>query len=142
MLHAQKDAVEVDRSLSPPIGERHVGHGHRDRDTRIVDEHVEPAEALFGLRDNGDPGLFAGHIVMQIDGIAARLLDRGHAIASRIVLHVGRDDGRPFSREQYRTGAPDSARRTRDQRDLALNPIHLFSPFYQSVMARQCGPPR
>jgi hypothetical protein len=51
----------------------------------------------------------------------------GRSLLTLLVLHVGHDRDRALGREPFHRRTADPARRTRDQRDPLLQPLHLVS---------------
>jgi hypothetical protein len=61
----QEDAIEIDRDLSPPIGERHLDGPTQDDDARIRDHHIEASKALFGSVDDTGPSLLDADVLAK-----------------------------------------------------------------------------
>jgi len=59
--------------------------------------------------------------------LAAGALDRGHRAPAQLLVEVGHHDARALAGEQLRGGAAHPVARTRDERDLAVEPTHAPS---------------
>ena len=103
----------------------------------VVDEHVETTKGLDGLVDHALGAGPAAAVVAVRDGLSAGrgdLVDdllRGRGIAAftgaRTTEVVDHDRG-TFRREQQRFLAADAAARPSDDRDLAVEQTHSYSP--------------
>ena len=129
VLHRQKHAIEIDRSLPPPVGQRHLGdRRHGNADAGVRNQHVEPAIALHDVGHDLDPALLAGHIVMPEGRLSACLLDPCCDFGAFQIIDVGDCDGGALARQQFANRLADAGRAARYQCDLALNlPCHFRS---------------
>ena len=100
----------------------------RGIERRVVDQDVDPAEALDGLRNQvldrllvADVELDAGHAVRAV----AAGDFRGELLA---VGDVGDHDARAFGGERLRIVPADAPGAAGDDRDLACEPCHGRSP--------------
>jgi hypothetical protein len=94
---------------------------------RVVEHDVELPELAHGPVDNGGDVGLARDVGMDVDERApVLLLERG----TLFVVDVGGDDLCALGDEELSAAATDAARRARDHRDLALQPIcHGSCPF-------------
>jgi hypothetical protein len=86
--------------LAAPVGQAVLGDRAADGDAGVVDQDVEPAEALFDLGDDGDPGVLVGDVVVQVEPADGR--GDGPAL---VVLQVGDDDAGALAGQQLGAGA-------------------------------------
>src|SRR5690349_24110642 len=89
---------------------------------------LELTKPRLDLGDDGNPRLFARHIMMQVDAVAAGFPDRGDAILAHIVLDVGDDDDGALFGQELRAGAADAAGAAGDESDFSFDAIHGRSP--------------
>ncbi len=120
-------------------GRRQIGADHRvpgERvgledeavadDRRVVDDDVEPAEALDRERDGGGGGRWTRDALGEGGGALAqalrqRLRDRGIAAAAvDRGAEIGDDDRRALRVQQLDDGAADAAAAAGDERDAAV----------------------
>jgi hypothetical protein len=94
----------------------------------VVDEHVEPAEALNGQRDRVLPVGLPADVEPSEDRLAALGDDLGLDRVALHVEHVAEDNARALTGEQTRLGGAHAARRSADQRDLPGQPHATARP--------------
>jgi hypothetical protein len=128
VLDRQEHAVEVDRLLALPVGERHGLDRRHDADAGIGHHDVEPAEVLLGLGDHAGPRRLVAHVVMKIARLTTPLaaglgdaLDNG--LAQRVV-DVGDQHRRALARQRLRAGFADPRRAAGDDGGLAGEQRH------------------
>ena len=95
MLDAEEHALDIDCLLLAPGFKAHFGHQTANTDPSIVDEHIEAAELGADVCNHADPLVFAGHVLMQIDRLAAALVDGGADRLAYRILNIGQDDRCP-----------------------------------------------
>ena len=110
MLDAEEHAVEVDRLLALPVGERHLDDAGTDADAGVVDQDVEPLVLPHQCVDDCDPLVFRSDVVVQEVGGAPAALDLGDDVLAGTVLDVGDDDlcPSPASRMAHAHPMPDA----------------------------------
>ena len=90
-LGAEKHTFGVDVQDQVPLLARGLQHVTAPPDGGVVDQHVQLAVGSHGGRDRLLPVVLAGHIQVDVSGVAAQLVDfrcNGHAIG---VQHIGYD---------------------------------------------------
>ena len=92
-----------------------VGEQHVDAAGLLGDDGVEPVE-VAEVRD----------VALDAARVAA---DRGHCRVELGLSPAGHEDARAFAGEARRAREPDAAVGARDDRHLALEPVHAPSPF-------------
>ena len=115
MLHAQEHAFDVDSLLFAPKLQRHLGHQPADAHAGVVDQHVQPPIAISHRRDDRTPGVFVGHVVMDVEDIAAGGRYRVRDGAARLILNVRQDDGGAFRSQPFGACPANPAGRSRDE---------------------------
>ena len=117
-LAHQEGAGEVDRHRLGPVLLRDIDNGPVRHENRgIVDENMQPAEALPGQRRGGFRIGRAGHVATQRNRpFRSALRNVGGA--------VRRDDIRPLPQEGAGDGVADAAGRAGDDGGLAREPGH------------------
>ena len=85
----------------------------------VVDQPVDPAEALRGVADPALDRLGAGHVEHGELGAPAGRLDLADGLLAAFRAARGDRHGRPLGREPCRDAAPDPARATGDECDAA-----------------------
>src|SRR5262249_42639905 len=97
-------------------------------DSGIGDENVEPAIMFDDFRDDFDPSLFAGDILMPERRLAAGFLDAGDEFRPPEVVDIGHYHRRALARQQFGDRLTNARCAACDQRDLACNlPCHFHS---------------
>ena len=81
-----------------------------------MDASVQVHELLFGML----PTRFAGHIKMQIAGLAASLLDVVALVRTSLIIDISQYDFGPLAGTEIRGGRPYAARRSRDTADFSF----------------------
>jgi hypothetical protein len=100
MLDGKKHAIEVDRSLPPPIFQCHFDNRRRaDADAGIGDEDIEPAVAFDDLSYHFGPARFAGDVLMPKGSLAAGLLDADNQFRTAEVIDIGHRHRGAFTRQ-------------------------------------------
>ncbi len=109
-----------------PLFAHAVGLDHRSRNaiTRVVDQHVEPAEMVHRLSQHGANALAIRDVGLQGNGCIACLARDG---LGRLARLVGDDDVGPFLREKKAGRPPDARSAPGDDTDL-VRKTHSFSP--------------
>ena len=120
-LHAEEAAHLVDVHDLEVVRERHRFDRTRARDAGVVDQRVEPPEAVLRRGDAALP------VRSQPD--VERLVDRAVAdlcgdLGAGLVPHVADHHARALAREQARLRLALPARRARDQHHLAFDAPH------------------
>ena len=122
VLHPQEDASEVHRyRLVPAFHRDLVDQATHARSPGVVEDAVQPAQLVDGKADHCPDVILLGHINMKEVRALAQLL--GNAPPA-LVLHVPQDDARPLRHEQPRRSPANSAGRSRDGRNLAVQLPH------------------
>ena len=122
---AVKDAVEIDVvDLAPDLVAGFLDAA-AVADARVVDEDVQAAEFRLGKGERRLPLVGLRHVVRHRDRCVAERTSAG--VGTRAV-DVGHHDARAFVHELCRHRRAQPRCRTRDQRDLALQAVHLSSP--------------
>jgi hypothetical protein len=103
----QEDAIEIDRDLSPPIGERHLDGPTQDADAGIRDHHIEASKALFGSVNDTGSSLPDADVLAQKNSLAAGLDDPGHERLAARIREIGNHHLGAFARERYGTDGAD-----------------------------------
>ena len=98
---AEEHADLVDGDDPLVVGERVVDDPRRVADAGVVDEHVEPAEALDGGVDDGLPRCLVGHVVADERHVVAELGGQRLALLGE---DVGGDHLGPLGGEQAHLG--------------------------------------
>ena len=91
MLHAEKDAIDIDRLLAAPVLIAHFEDRSADTDTGIVDQHMKPAETVLGMFHHRFPLGLVHHVMADERGSAALIGDGvGHCLraCSTCILRV------------------------------------------------------
>ncbi len=97
----------------------------------VVDQDVEPAERLHGLRDRGLAEFRIGDVARQQDAAAPFVLDRALGFVGVLVLvEIGDRDVGAFAGEQHRDRAADAGIAAGDERH------HVEKLFRALVMRR------
>ena len=124
VLDRQEHAVEVDRLLALPVGERHGLDRRHDADAGIGDHDVEAAKVLLGLGDHARPRRLVAHVVMKVARLAARLGDAlDDALAQRVV-DIGDQHRRALARQRLGTGLANARSAAGDDGGLARDLAH------------------
>ena len=89
------------------------------RRSRVVDEDVEPPPGRIGLRNQRAYIVFAAHVRLHEDGLAARRGDRADDRGAGRGVAAGDDDPGALGREYSGDGTADALRRAGDDCDLA-----------------------
>ena len=124
VLAAEEDPLQVHAEHEVPrllVGVEDRSVGVREH-PRVVEEHVQLAIRLLGLRDHRADVVAPGDIGVDEMGAASRLFDLRDGLFPGVVRDFGNDDARPFAREEQRGLAPDPASGARDQSDPVLQP--------------------
>ena len=130
MLHAEENAVEIDRHLPLPVGERHVDHGTREANPGIVDENVEPAEPCPGLGHDRLPVFLARYVVVVVLALASDGAQFAQQALALLVLQIGCDDLRALARQHQGCGPADAVGGAGHQSDFSFDtPRHASIPF-------------
>jgi hypothetical protein len=119
-LGAEKHARQVDSAKPVPIGEGRLLDAHPEKDASIVDEDVEAAETVGDGRDRRGPILLAGNVETRVDRLGPVTLDRPHGLSPALVEQIADGDLCPGLGHETRSLRADPARRTRNQRNLAI----------------------
>ena len=103
----------------------------------VVDQDVEPPEALGDLGDRLLGGLTVGHVELHELGFAARLLDglRGFARGA-FVAHVVDDDVRAALGQRHDCRSADAARTAGDECYFAAEIEHAVRCSMSPISAR------
>ena len=131
MPDRKEHAVEVDRLLALPVGQRHLGNRRHDADAGIGHHDVEPSEPLLGLGDHTRPAGLVAHVMVQVVRLAAGLSDAPDDILAEPIIDVGDEDCSAFARQRLRTGLADAGGAAGDDRDLARDLTHLTQRPFQ-----------
>ena len=113
MLAAEKRAVEIDREDLPPGGEIGLLDVAQRRETRGIDQAVEPVMAAADLGDHAQPVRLRGDVERMV-----RALPPGK---------VAGDRNPAFGLDRSATALPIGAGGAGDQNDLVLEPVHAAS---------------
>src|SRR5260370_16555071 len=124
-----------------PIGEGRLFQADAEKDPGIVEEDVEAAETVGDGGNGRTPIPLARHVETSEHRLTAGTLDCPHGIAPALVEHIAdRDVGAGFGHQPRSFGA-DAPRRSGNQRDLSLEPVHCRSPnFYTQPTPRRTSP--
>ena len=113
-LRAQKRSGEIDRQHPRPVLVGDVEDRLEDGDAGIVDQRIEPAEAVLhrgdGLLDAGRVGDIAGDGERHV-----RLADRGHRLLQIVAVDVEQRHAPALGEKALGGGKPDAARGAGDE---------------------------
>ena len=123
---AQHDAGQVHGDQPVPFVERGLLDALADEDAGIVHQHVELAELLDRGVHGGGPARLAGDVERDVERLAARRLDLLRRLPAALVEHVADRHLGAGAGHQLGRRAADAARRARQERDLAVQPVHAF----------------
>src|SRR6266404_2983386 len=129
VLGAEEDALGVDRHHLVPLRDgalldRHLG----DHDGRVVDQDVEPPVAIERGLHRRSPVRLAGHVQVEVDGVAPRRPDARLDVLPLFVPDVAEDDLRALAREGLRLRRALPSSPAADQRDLPVQFAHSVLP--------------
>ena len=126
MFHPEHHAAQEDRHRGvETTGVESLDAAGLRRAAGIVEQAVEPAETALRRRDQGLHLRFVGHIGPLED---AGWSETGGERLAFGGAAPGGHDLRPLGNEDLRRPQADTARRTRDHRNLAVEPSHVVLP--------------
>ena len=99
--------VGIDHEV--PLLGADLGRCRRAQDARVVDQDVDPAEAVRGRRHEGRDVVRPGDVDMDRQRLAPGRLDRGDRLARRRVVQIGDHHRRAVGGEPFRDRAADAA---------------------------------
>jgi hypothetical protein len=124
-LSTKKDAGQVDRAKAPPLGEAGGLDILAEKQTGVVDQDVEFAEAVDRRSDSCCPIVLARHVELHIK---SRLAERVGCLAAAFVEHVAdRHLGTGLDHQPCGFCA-DAARCPRYEGYLAIETVHCGLP--------------
>ena len=100
-----------------------LGHRQCDVDGGVVDDAVEPAEALAHGGDDALHLLFVADVERQRDGVDAALAEQRGAVLRALQREVGDDDAHAGFAEHLRDGRAETARAAGDDEGLAAQRV-------------------
>jgi hypothetical protein len=93
----------------------------------VVDEDVDPAELLLGLRRAGQRRRLVGDVGLHERGVA-ELLELLHRRGGAVLVDLGHDDLRALVEEAFGVREADALARAGDDRDPVVEPTHVRNP--------------
>src|SRR6266851_2646041 len=139
VLGAEEDALGVHRHHLVPLRDgalldRHLG----DHDGRVVDQDVEPAVAIQRGLHRRSPVRLAGHVQVEVDGVAAAGPDGPLDLLALVVPDVPEHDSGALAREGLRLRRALPPGPAADQRDLPVKLAHSPGSYRGRLGMSEC----
>ena len=129
MLDAKKGRAQQDiLGPVPSLDRRFLDRTHHPARPGVVEQDIDSAEFLDGMGDQGSDIAFDGDIRLDETRIRPLVAAEGSRFGPTFRVQIAAHDMRAFRRHPDRRFAADPARRTRDNRNLALQSRHLTLP--------------